>query len=371
MSLPAPRLNWIERAEAALDGTAADPATTGVELLLGRPPPILDAYGRRALLVAPLLAAFMIAAASFLEQLRGPLDPIGLVLRLLALCLVVRSVVLWVPLVGRIRTRLHHRHYKLALTEAGLLLRTPQCDLAVEKRDIIDVCEQLTARKEREPGWSLVFLVTRPQSGRLYVSIPPVFASKPSLLVEQLTGWLSADLDAEADSHTDADAPSGSGESSATIPWRRGLTARGPYATVLLGVVLLEGYLRMPEAMRAQLTTLVTSVVVACMVVLPLAWLSLRRVRMGPRDGAALMLSTSEFIVSTRRGPQHIRWREVTKVEAQVNPLWSLLEGVHEVRALVLRRFGLDTIRRTDDTLETPIEVVSRLCEAYRTGLLS
>jgi hypothetical protein len=370
MSVPAPRLNWIERAEAVFDGVAADPTASGVELLLGRPPPILDAYGRRALLVTPLLAAFMIAAATFLEQQRGPLDPVGLVLRLLALSLAVRSVVLCVPLVGRIRTYLHHRDYKLALTEAGLLLRTPQCDVAVEKRDIIDVCEQLRPRKEREPGWSLLFVVTRPQSGRLYVSIPPVFARTPSLLVEQLTAWSSSDVQAEAVVHAGADAPSGTGESNVTIPWRRGLPARGPYATMLLGVVLLEGYLRMPEAMRARLTTLVISVVVACVIVLPLAWLSLRRLRMGPRDGAALRLSSAEFIVSTRRGPQHIRWREVTRVEAQVNAMWSLLSGVHEVRALVLRRFGVDTIRRTDEMLETPIEVVSRICEAYRTGLL-
>jgi hypothetical protein len=366
-------VNWIERAEAALDGTIADPAADGVELLLGRPPPILDAYGRRALLVAPLLAAFMIAAASFLERLQGPLDPVALILRLLALCLAVRSLVLLVPVVERVRTRLHYRDYKLALTEAGLVLRTPQCDVVIEKCDIVDVCEQLQARKGRESGWSLVFVVTRPQSGRLYVSIPPVFASTPSLLVEQLTAWSSADpeMETEVGSHADADASSGMGESSATIPWRRGLTARGPYATVLLGVVLLEGYLRTPEPMRAQLTGLVTSVVVACVVVLPLVWLLLRRLRIGPRDGAALTLSRSEFIIGTRRGPKHIRWREITQVEAQVNALWSLLEGVHEVRALVLRRFGVDTIRRTDDTLGMPIEVVCRLCEAYRSGLLS
>jgi hypothetical protein len=370
MSVPAPRLNWIERAEAVLDGTTADPTAAGVELLPGRPPPILDAYGRRALL-APLLAAFMIAAGSFLEQQKGPLDPGGLVLRLLALALVLRSIVLWVPLIGRIRTHLHHRRYKLALTEAGLLLRTPQCDIAVEKCDIVDVCEQLTARAERGPRWSLVFLVTRPQSGRLYVSIPPVFASTPGLLVEQLTAWSSADVAAEAAALADVEVRSSAGESGATIPWRRALPARGPYATMLLGIVLLLGYLRMPEAMRAPLTTLVASVVVACVVVLPLAWLVSRRIRTGPRKGAALRLSTSEVIVSTRRGPEHIRWREVTKVEAQVSVLWSLLEGVHEVRALVLRRFGVDTLRRTDETLDTPIEVVSRLCEGYRTGLLS
>src|SRR4051812_732712 len=102
MSVPTSRVNWIERAEAALEGVA-DPTATGVELLLGKPPPILDTYGGRALL-APLLAAFMIAAASFLEQQRGPLDPGGLVLRLLALALVVRSVVLWMPLALRIQT---------------------------------------------------------------------------------------------------------------------------------------------------------------------------------------------------------------------------------------------------------------------------
>src|SRR5690348_8266203 len=93
-----PRAHWITRAEAALSG--AD--DSDIELLDAGRPPVLDAFGRRALL-APLLACFFWSAAVFVEQLRGPLDSVGLLLRLLALAVSVRSVLLCAALARRAR----------------------------------------------------------------------------------------------------------------------------------------------------------------------------------------------------------------------------------------------------------------------------
>src|SRR4051812_28797165 len=105
--------NWIEAAEAALAGTLSSDAE--VEVLRATPPPVLDAAGLRALL-APFFAGFMSAATIFREiQIHSPLDPLALLLRLLALALTVRALTLLIMLARRLRLRLAYARHALAL----------------------------------------------------------------------------------------------------------------------------------------------------------------------------------------------------------------------------------------------------------------
>jgi hypothetical protein len=362
-------MNWIVRAETALDGPQ-DRTAGEVEVLTGRPPPVLDALGRRALL-APLIAGFMWTAASFVEQLRGPLDPIGLILRLLALSMAVRSVVLGAMLFGRIRDYLRHARYALALSDEGMLLRTPDGDVVVAKDDIVDVREQLSNRKE-PARWAAVYVVTKPASGRHFVTLPPVFARSPSALVEQLSSWLgrgSAEFAEESmtrDGANIADAE----RSQVAIEFRRGLPAGGPYATVLLGFALLEGYLRLAQATRERLAGLVAAVVTACVVVVPAAWLLWVRLRLGARREPAMLLDANELGFRRRRGLERVPWSDVTRVDVQVTTLWSLIRGAHEVRTLVIDRMGRAPLRLSQELVTSPVEAIGSLAEAYRGGLL-
>jgi hypothetical protein len=358
--------HWIARAEAALDGGPSDAEIDGVDVLLGQAPPLFDASGRRAL-VAPLLAVFFWTAATFTEQLRGPLDATGLVLRLLALALSVRSWLLGREFVARARIYLRHQRYRLALATEGLLLRTPEGDIAIETASVIDIREQLGKSKDRS-RWAAIYLVTEPSSGRLFVSIPPVFAHSPGLLVEQLTNRLAPQADSQP-----ARAPA-AGDAAANrcaFERRRGLSPRGPYATILLGIVLLSGYLRLPATLQAQVGGMVAWVVIACVGIVPAAWLLWTRIRVGPRRGPLLVLSGADLCVSTRSGLERVPWSHVSAIETSVRTLWSLIQGAHEARALTIRRIGDPVIRLSDDQLALPIEVVGALCEACKSGRLS
>src|SRR5262245_2566070 len=102
--------HWIERLEAALRGEPAD----DVELVPKHAPPLLDSFGRSVML-APFLAAFFWAAVLFYVRKSGPLDPVLLLLRLLALALSARALVLLWLFAGRVRIALERGSYQLAL----------------------------------------------------------------------------------------------------------------------------------------------------------------------------------------------------------------------------------------------------------------
>src|SRR5688572_1660110 len=135
--------HWIEDAEAVLRGESRE----GVQRLAGQRPPVLDATGRYAVLT-PFLAAFMWAAAVFRETTQQtPLDEMALLLRLLALALSVRALLALRMLWMRLSVWAQRERYSLALTEQGLLYRSPHGDLAVPREDVIGVREHGDWRK--------------------------------------------------------------------------------------------------------------------------------------------------------------------------------------------------------------------------------
>lgn len=381
---------WIERADQALAGRAAE----GVEVIAGQRPPVLDAEGARALL-APVIAAFFWAGAVFREGLAGqPLDPLALLLRLLALAMTARTLLLGARLWQRVRVWASVRAYALALADEGLVLRTPAGDFAVPREDVIDVVEHGAWGERSGRRWADVYVVTRPEAGRLHLPLPPVFLATPGMLAERLMRWRGAGTRTDATgaaSEADARTVDASGTPAdasgapvlpsklweelaagarprgiAVVPHGTGWLRRGPYATVLLGIALLDRFVRLSHDERTALGALAPLVMALCLVVAPLAWVLLMRRVVAVQRGIALAFTPTEILTRTRAGVQRIPWSHVARFEITSRAVWSILHGAERSRALVVHRKNEDALVLSEEFLGVPAEVALAHGEAYR-----
>jgi len=367
--------SWVADAEAALRGESVE----GVELVPGHRPPLIDAFARRALLT-PFIAAFLWAAVVFREAQRQPLEPVALVLRLLALALTVRALLLLTQLGQRLLTSLKRERYGLALTEQGLLYRTPDTDHAILRADVLDVREPGHWRERGGARWAEVYLVTRPSVGRSYLALPPLLDATPGVLCERLMRWRGVLQAPEArETPRPTELPSKLFDEAArgqlpagvvALRHGRGWLRRAPHATVLFGIVLLDGYLRLPAPVRGQLGLLMPALIVLCLVAVPLGWLSLMRADMAPRKGLSFVLTPAELMLRTRAGVLRVPWDELGKLEIVSRAGWSIVAGAHDSRTLTLNRKDDPPIHYSEAFLGVPAEVVIALCEAYKKGLL-
>jgi hypothetical protein len=391
--------NWIRSAEAALAGRPSDDIT--VDVLPRHAPALIDADGVRAL-VSPFLAAFMWAAAVFRDtQAHHTLDPLALLFRVLAFALTLRALRLLIQLAHRLRVRLRLGQYGLALTPEGLLFRSPAADVVVPRAEVLDVREH-GADWGNKTGqrWADVYVITHPDSGRLCITLPPVFERTPGVLAETLMRWRGVDAghpppanaqDTSAADGSSADAtrsePRAPIEPLASKLWERtaggerlpAVTAvrhgsawlqRGPYASVLLGLAVLEGYIRLPANARVQVELGPSLMLVAALVLMPLSWVVLTRINLAPRKGLALVLTPTELLARTRAGVQRVAWANVTKVTVSSRAAWSILQGAHQNRQLVVSQKRETSFQCSETFLSVPAEVVAGLCEAYRKGLV-
>lgn len=350
-------------------------------MLLGERPRVLDAEGLRTL-VAPALAAFFWAGAVFREGVIGqPLDPLALLLRLLALALTVRTLLLGRVLVGRLLVSARRREYALALADEGLLLRTPASDFAVAREDIIDVVEHGQWGERSGRRWADVYVVTRPQAGRLHLAIPPVLGGTPGMLAERLMRWRArapqpdaqptrrdAEPEALASKLWEDLAAGARPPDVAVVPHGAGWLRRGPYATILLGVVVLEGFLRLPPETRAALGALGPLVIALCLAVVPATWFVLTRRELAAQRGISLAFTPAELLTRTRAGVQRVRWSQVTRLEVTSRHVWSILHGAQRARTLLVHRKEEDALAFSEAFLGVPAEVALALGDAYRKG---
>lgn len=369
--------HWIKRAEAALGGAP----TEGVELIGTRTPPLLDADGIKAML-APVLAAFFWASSFFKEQLSdSAMDPITLLLRLLALGMTVRAVLLGRMLLQRSRVFRNSARFGLAMTEEGLLYRSPAGDVALPRQDVIAVRARGDFRERKgQRRFRDVYLVTQPRSGRTHVALPPVLGESPGWLTEQLERWLGV-VDGPVDyalpdptEHPsklfDAVASGEQVAGTTALPHGSGWLRRGPYATVLMGLALATGFMRLPESARDRIGMTAPGIILFALLGVPVLWFVMTRVDIAPRKGLALVLTRAELLMRTRGGVHVVPYGSLSKVEIQTRSTWSLLLGQHESRALVLNRHDADYISYVEAFLGTPAEVVESLIAAYRRGLI-
>lgn len=372
--------HWIERARRALDGRGDDP---GFEIVpIEKPPLFLDSFGLRAA-VAPLFAAVTWASAILRERLtEASLDPVGMLLRVVALGLTVRAILLGSKLVRRIRLRATASQHGLAVGEEGILYRSPQEEVAIGRDELVDVkirgdwTESRAARR-----WNEVYLLFAPANDRFFVALPPIFDTAPSALAERLMRYRGATAEQEEPMRFPDPAPLASKvyeeaargnvpEGSVAIRHGHAWLQRGPYGTVLLGVVILEGFLRLPATAWAQLGFAGPLLLSTCLLVVPLVWIAMTRRHVRPRLGLALVVTPAEVLMRTREGVLRVPFRSLSRVTIEARTSWSILEGQHTTHRLVFHRTNAEEIRYDEAFLGQPAPVVQGLCEAYLRGRL-
>lgn len=367
--------NWIRDAEAAL--AAGESPNDDCDVVEVSAPALLDAAGARALL-APFLAAFMWAAVVFRELQSNPLDALALGFRVLALALTLRALRVLYGLLLRLRMAFARKQYGLVLTPGGLLYRSPSGDVVVPREEILDVREHgVTALAARATWrWAEVYVVTHPDSPRLYLALPPLFARGPRALAELLMRWRGV-------SEQQLPLPAENPEAMPSRLWERagageplpgvvgirhgyGWVARGPYASLLLGIAVLDGFLRLSPSAEYALNPTPALILAGVLVVVPLVWFLLTRAQMAARKGLSLVLAPQDLLLRGRGGITRVPWSTVSRCEVSSRTSWSLLQGGHESRALLIQRGKESSMQCNEAAMAAPAEVVASLCEFYR-----
>jgi len=369
--------SWVARAERLLEGAA--PADDEARLA-GQRPPLLDADTTKAA-VAPVLAAICWSAAVFREMVSPTsLDPIGMILRAVALALTLRVLLLGGLLLRRLRIWMESPRWALALTPGGLLLRTPTHDVAIPRADVLGVVER-DKWQERRAGrrWTEVFVVVNPALGRTHLALPPVFEDTPGLLAERLMRWRGPSPEprepdaepAKLASRVYDRATQGLTDPGTTVLRHdRSWLKKAPFAVVVVGVVALEAVFRAGPTVWEALEPWMIAGMFVALLAIPARWLWMTRREVTPRKGLAMVLTPAELLIRTRQGILRSRYGDLSKVNLDAKTKWSVLEGAHSARQLVLPRRHKGTIRYDEPYLGYPVEVVKVLIDAYRFGWL-
>lgn len=370
--------SWVERAERAIEGGALE---EGDVVLRGARPPILDAEGVRAV-AAPLLCAVLWSAAVFREMVAGTsIDPLAFATRILALGVTLRVLLLGARLWKRLRLWMEAERHALALTPEGLLYRSPEVDLALPRDMVLGVVEEGAWQERTGPRRATsVYVVTDPESGRTHITLPPVLDASPGRLAERLSRWRGGwEEPEEPPSRPRDDVPSRTYDEAAAGRPGPGVTAlrhdlgwikRGPYIVLLIGIVTAEGLLRGgPRVWKAVDPAIAAGLVLVAALVF-LRWTWMQRREIAPRKGLSMVLSPAALLIRERRGLLSIPWADLVSASVNTKRAWSVLEGAHDARQLVLSRRGAPPVRYDEPYLGLPVEVVQVLVEAYRAGRL-
>lgn len=360
---------------------ANDTNDAATDALPGRRPPLFDATSVRAI-AAPFVAAIAWAGAIFQETVSGsPIDPVALLLRAIALGLTVRSA-LGIRMLAR-RAKLWARATKhaLELSPEALRLRGPSGETTIARDDVIAIREHgHWGERTTKHGWDDVYVVLRPRTGRAFVPIPPIFGGSPGELAERLMRWrgvVAADEEREhpaparlASKIYDDAAAGKPPEGGIAIRHGRRWMVRGPYATILLGVAIVEGFARLGPIGWAQMGVVLPAAVGFSLLLVPLVWAWLTRRAIAPRKGLALVLTPAEMLMRTRAGVLRATWKGLARAHIDRKPSWSILEGYHHARTLVIERREDEPIRYDEAFLGAPAEVVVALADAYKRGVI-
>ena len=369
--------HWIVAAEARLAGKPSP--RDDIEIIRGTRPALIDAETLRAL-GAVMLAAIVWAAAIFREQVtEAAIDPLALLLRLLAIGLTVRTLLLAVGVVQRIALFVRAPRHWLALAPEGLLYRSPAADTAVPIGEIVAIVERGDWKGRAGRRSNAVYVVTGPEAGRVHVALPAVFEATPGVLAERLMRWRgvvpASDAprpapEALASKLYDEVAAGARPPGITVIQHGRGWLVRGPYASVLLGIAVLLGFARLPAGTLALVGPAAPIAIGLCLALIPALWAWIVRREIRPRKGLALVLTPAEALMRTRAGVVRVAWSAMAKLTVDVKASWSLLEGYHGARQLLVQRRNEPDIRYDEAYLGVPAEVALALCDAYRKGAL-
>lgn len=376
--MPAPHDDdWRSLARALATGRERPRA--GWEVLRGEWPPVLDGDGVRALL-APLLAAVAWLGAGFREMVADTaIDPLALLMRLLALGLSTRALLLGLGLARRLVIAARARNSALVLGPEGLLFTDGAREQSLDRASIVTVVEPGVWQSRRGGRrWANVYVVGSTLDA-LVLTLPPVFEHSPGVLAERLMRWLGPTAyeedrtfpePAALASKVYEDAARGiTPAGTLVVAHGRGWARRGPYATILLAIVMIEGLARIDVAIPTEVLPLAGAAVLVALV-FPLGWWLMTRREIAVRRGIAFVLTPAELLLRTRAGVHRARWGKLQRASIDSRRAFSVLDGVHEAKTLVLKRKDEPPIRYDEAYLGVPAEVAQALIDAYRTGAL-
>lgn len=370
---------WIDRARAyGVDQRRARDASDEAEIIPGQRPAVLEGDGVRALLV-PMLAAVAWVGAAFRELVSDALDPLALLMRLLALGLSIRGLVLLFGLVARLRMWSIARRSFLVLTRHGLFASIGGRELAVP-RDVVVAALEPSMWQRRSAGRRYAPVVVITSESPTFVTLPPIFDDTPSMLAERLMRWRGV---VEVPDEPTFPAPQGlasqvyddaargiAAPGVLTVPHGTRWLLRGPFLPLVLGALVVDGLARVTSTQRIALAPVALgSVLLAASVAW--GWYFLTRREITPRRGLAMVLTPSELLLRTRSGVLRTPWSSIEKIAIESKLGSSLLLGVHEVRTLVIVRRSEPVIRYDEAFLGHPAEAVRALLDAARTGRLA
>ena len=380
--------DWVATARALSNPRADVPK--GWQRIGGSIPPVLDGDGVRGL-VAPLVAAVAWLGAAFREvavQAADPaadpsLDPLALFMRLLGIGLTVRAAILFGGLLRRLAIGLSARRSFLVLAPDGLFAMLGRAEVTLEKHEIVGIVEPGVWQGRRTGRrWAPVYVVGS-SADRVFVALPPIFEASPGILAELLMRWRGVIDEPETPSFPDPprlasktydDAARGITEPGALVVRHGdGWLRRGPYAALLLALAVADGFLRadLSDVAIGPLPALAVPVLALVFATaVPAGWVGLTRREIAPRHGIALLLTPAELLLRTRSGVVRTAWPSLLRVTLDSRLAWSVLEGVHRARSLVLKRRGTDPITYDEAFLGVPAEVAQTLLDAYRRGVL-
>ncbi|MBN8614185.1 MAG: hypothetical protein J0L92_26540 [Deltaproteobacteria bacterium] len=374
---------WARLAEDVANDRAPAPRAwpTGAwEVLRGAFPPVLEGDGVRALL-APVVAAVAWLGAGFREMVAGTaIDPLALLMRLLAVGLTTRALILGIGLAKRLVVASRASRARLVLAPEGLAFHDGARTITFDRKAITSIVEAGMWQTRRTSGrrWADVLVVGSARD-LLYLAIPPLFEHSPGVLAEKLMRWLGPAPYEEERSFPDPaplaskvyeDASRGITDAGTlVIPHGEGWARRGPYATILLAIVMVEGLARLEVDVPADLWPFAIGAVLVALV-FPLGWWLMTRREISVRKGIALVLTPAELLLRTRAGVHRARWGKLQRVSIDTRRAFSVLDGVHETKTLVLKRKDEPPIRYDEAFLGLPAEVAQVLIDAYRTAQL-
>jgi hypothetical protein len=340
---------------------------------------VLEGDGVRALL-APVVAGVAWLGAHFRELVtQSALDPLALLMRLLAIGLSVRAILLGVELARRLRVAARAKTSALVLSPEGLYFTDGVRERAIARADVVGVVEP-GVWQSRAAGrrWADVYLVGA-SADQLVLPIPPVFEHGPGILAEKLMRWLGPQPYEEDRVFPDPsglaskiyeDAARGiTDPGTLVVRHGSGWMRRGPYAVVLLAVAVLDGLTRLGPQLLADLWPVAAGATLVAVVV-PLGWLWATRREIAVRRGVALVLTPAELLLRTRAGVHRARWSKLQRISIDARRAFSVLDGLHVAKTLVLKRKDEPPIRYDEAYLGVPAEVAQVLLDAYRTGAL-
>jgi hypothetical protein len=145
---------------------------------------------------------------------------------------------------------------------------------------------------------------------------------------------------------------------------------RGPWATMLLAIAVLESFARAEPTARAALGPAFAGAVILALITSPHVWVLMTRRSIAPRLGLAMVLTPAELLMRTGRGVLRTRWSDLQRATIDVRGHVSAIEGWAVHRAVVFKRRDGGPITFDEAFLGVPAEVAVALCEAFVRGAM-